>query len=109
MYQETQALAAKYAALSSAEKQTLLLRVIFDLTLECRGVFANSKTPEAVIGRSVNELQNKLASHALAELQMQSRYPDDVLFQILEEIAIAGGVTPLLNAVISRALDFKTD
>jgi hypothetical protein len=103
MHNETQALAAKFAALSSTEKQTFLLRVMFDLTLECRDVFSDPKTPVAVVGRSVNELQNKLASHALAQLQMRSRYPDDVLFQILEETASAGSVTPLLDAAISRA------
>lgn len=92
MKNEIKALSTKYEQLQPTRKAVVLLAAAFNLTIEFRGLHELSDADARKRGGAINEIQHKLLSQALAELAARDRYPDDVLFTILDEIAEAGDV-----------------
>ena len=57
------------------------------------------------MGDAFNELQHKLLSQSLGDSAGRERYPDDVLFTILGEIAEAGSVQGHATSALSSAIE----
>jgi hypothetical protein len=98
-------LAARYASLSSDKKHKFLLTTIFNLTISNRALLCEFNADTASQSRAINELLHKLSSHALATYEARDRYPDDVFFDILTEIASSAEITDAYLAVVLQSLE----
>lgn len=94
----------RYRELESAVKVRCLLAAAFNLTIEYRGLRDRSDNDVRRQGFALNEIQHKLLSQATAQLGHQDRYPDDVFFQILSDLAESGDVQQNLVPAFSTAL-----
>jgi hypothetical protein len=93
-----------FARLSVADQQRFLALIGLDLTIHGRAFLLELQGP--VLVRSLaglNELQHKIASHIAALAGDAPRYPDDILFRILEEVATEYEVTDALQRAIGFA------
>lgn len=87
----------------AAGQQMFLASVAFDLTVAFRGLLLDLDGSELIRALTgVNELQHTLTSQIGALGSGSSRYPDDLLWQILHEKAAIYGLTEALD----RALTF---
>jgi hypothetical protein len=97
-----------FLALSDSQKQIFLAFVSHELTIHGR-YFGHFVTGEqqtrAFIG--LNELQHQISSHVGALGQGCDRYPDDVLWKILEEKAASYGLSAYLKKSIEKARSVK--
>jgi hypothetical protein len=89
---------AWYLELSDEKKQVFLALVSNHLTIHGRFVgltFFGEEQIEAFKG--LNELQHQISGHIVAIGLEKDRYPDDVLWTILEEKATQYQVSPALE------------
>jgi hypothetical protein len=96
-----------YLALKDSDKQVFLALVSNHLTIHGRdsyrylpGTEPKAKAFQAFEG--LNELQHQISGHIAAIGLRHERYPDDVLWKILDEKAAAYGLT----AHLRQSLDF---
>ena len=95
-----------YLALNDSDKQVFLALVSNHLTIHGRdfyryqGIEPKAKAFQAFEG--LNELQHQISGHIAAIGLRHDRYPDDVLWKILDEKAAAYGLT----AHLGQSLDF---
>jgi hypothetical protein len=93
-----------YLKLPDDKKQVFLAIVAHQLTIHARYVvheFSGEQQTAALKG--LNELQHQISSHVAAIGLAAERYPDDVLWDILEEKAVQYQVSPELAQSIQFA------
>lgn len=105
MNNEIKTLSLRFASLHPSRKTTALVTAAFNLTIEFRGLSDLQDGDARKMGEAINEFQHKLLSQALAELAGRARYPDDVLFAILDEVVEAGGVQGYAIAALVSAIE----
>jgi hypothetical protein len=96
---------SRFIQLDPGDRAAVLVAASFNLTLEFRGL---RDVPDDVVrtrADGINELQHKLLSQALSKLSGVVAYPDDVLLDIVFEIATNTGVVDSAIASLSDALD----
>lgn len=98
-----------YLALSDPERLVFLAHLAHDLTLHGR-YFGHFVTGEqqtrAFMG--LNDLNHQISAHIAGIALAHERYPDDVLWKILEEKAAAYGIANHLKSSIERARLHRT-
>ncbi len=78
----------KFASLTLAGKQRFLALVGLDLTIAGRGFILDRRGEDTIAALAgLNELQHKLLGQIAALATDAERYPDDVLWSILHELA----------------------
>jgi hypothetical protein len=93
-----------YLAQSDANKQLFLMLVSYELTIHGRGFGVDLKgTAQVNALLGLNELQHQLSSHIFGIATQQSRYPDDVLWNILHEKAAYYGILANLKHSVKYA------
>lgn len=95
---------SRFLRLESSERITVLVAASFNLTIEFRGL---RDVPDALVrnmASGLNELQHKLLSQALSNLSGAAGYPNDVLLDIVFEIAESNGVLDSAVASLADAL-----
>lgn len=105
MSNDIKALASRFENLQPAQKASGLVTAAFNLTIEFRGLRDLQDGNARKMGEAFNELEHKLLSQALAESAGRARYPDDVLFAILDEIAEQGGIRDHAALAIANAIE----
>jgi hypothetical protein len=92
-----------YLALSDSDKQIFLAFVSTDLTIHGRdfGHFVTGEQQSRGF-MGLNELQHQISGHIAGLGLGRERYPDDVLWKVLEEKAAAYG----LSAHLRKSLEF---
>jgi hypothetical protein len=93
---------SEYEELSSNGKLIFLATASFNLTLELRGLRGAPELLLRSASMGLNEIQHKLTSHLISKLKNVEGYPDDVFFEILQEIAE-------INAVVESTFAALTD
>jgi hypothetical protein len=100
-----------YLALKDSDKQVFLALVSNHLTIHGRDFYRyppetepKAKAIQAFEG--LNELQHQISGHIAAIGLRRDRYPDDVLWKILDEKAAAYGLTAHLRQSLERSRDF---
>ncbi len=92
-----------YLALTDSDKQIFLALVSNQLTIHGRAFSLDLSGPEQTRAFSgLNELQHQISGHIAAIGLRQDRYPDDVLWAILNEKAVWHG----LPAHLKQSFDF---
>jgi len=95
-----------YLELTDSDKQVFLALVSNDLTIHGRDFGLYQAGPEQSKAfsafKGLNELQHQISGHIAAIGLRANRYPDDVLWTILEEKAASYG----LNAHLRHSLEF---
>ncbi|WP_143047793.1 hypothetical protein [Variovorax sp. YR266] len=105
MNNEIKPLSLRFASLPSTQKAAVLVTAAFNLTIEFRGLRDLQDRDARKMGDALNELQHKLLSQALSESVGRARYPDDVLFAILDEIADTNGVQGYAASALVSAIE----
>ena len=93
-----------YLALPNVEKQIFLLSVSWYLTIHGRGFgidLTGAEQTKALLG--LNELHHKISSHVKSIALGDDRYPDDVLWNILNEKALHYGIIAHLKSSFEYA------
>lgn len=89
---------AWYLDLSDEKKQVFLALVANHLTIHGRSVGLEVPgEPEIQAFKGLNELQHQISSHIAAIGIARKRYPDDALWDILQEKATQYQVSPALE------------
>jgi hypothetical protein len=90
--------------LADNERQIFLAQVSYDLTIHGRS-FGLDLTGDVQVRafKGLNELQHQISAHIAHLGEGTARYPEDVLWQILQEKAAAYGISNHLNSSIKRA------
>ena len=95
-----------YLALTDSDKQVFLALVSNHLTIHGRdfGLYPSGAEQSKAFNafKGLNELQHQISGHIAAIGLRHDRYPDDVLWKILDEKAAAYGLT----AHLRQSLDF---
>lgn len=97
-----------YLALNDFDKQVFLALVSNHLTIHGRDFYRYPAVDPKVTAKAfqafegLNELQHQISGHIAAIGLSRDRYPDDVLWKILDEKAAAYGLT----AHLRQSLDF---
>jgi hypothetical protein len=75
---------ARFLALSQTDRELVLLSVLYNLTIAMRDVL-HTQTDSTKIdtAKSVSEINHKVLPFIIASRTGKSRYPDDVLFDIV--------------------------
>ena len=101
-------LKVRYLGMSDPQRLIFLARLSNDLTIHGRGFgldLAGSQQVQAFKG--LNELQHQISQHIAHLGEDSKRYPEDVLWEILQEKAARYGLSAhlkqSLNAVLSRS------
>jgi hypothetical protein len=82
-----------YISLAEPDKQICLSLVSGQLTIHGRSFGLDLKEAEQIKAfKGLNELQHQISGHIAAIGLKQNRYPDDVLWNILNEKAAAFGL-----------------
>jgi hypothetical protein len=94
-----------FLALSVQQKIVFLACISHDLTIHGRG-FAVDLTGEAQVSlfRGLNELQHQISQHIAHLAEASDRYPDDVLWEILQEEAARYSISTYLNQSLDRCI-----
>lgn len=95
---------SRFAQLDPSDRVAVLVTAAFNLTIEFRG---HREAPDAIaraLANGINELQHKLLSQALSKLSGAVGYPDEVLLDIVFEIATSSGVIDSAVASLSDAI-----
>jgi hypothetical protein len=99
-----------FVNIADNERQIFLARLSNELTIHGRdiGLDYTAVTVEQKIRvfKGLNELQHQISQHIANLGDGSARYPDDVLWQILQEKAAAHGLTNHLNSSIKRVRPF---
>jgi hypothetical protein len=99
-----------FITLSPPEQARFLMRLAWELTIVARSYYVpgTEDLTDAAAVRAVNELQHKIASHALAILDDDPRrYPDDVLVQIVfDDVPDRPDLRSLVRTAFARAYQF---
>ena len=87
---EQSQLISTFSKLTSRDKAIALSRITFHLTIAARDIFFCSNYDDSdkvkrAIG--ISEINHRVTSSVISILKDEPRYPDDVLFNILIEIA----------------------
>jgi hypothetical protein len=86
----------RLAALSDGARLKGLVRAAHFVTIGARDTYeigtSGLRKPERL--RAANELLHKLLGIAVALAQGQATYPDDVIVEMIEELAPAAGIDP---------------
>ena len=106
MANEMHALLCRYDHLQLSHQISVLVAAAFNLTLEYRGLRVAPETEVRIRSEAFNEIQHRLLSQALAQLANKDRYPNDVLFAILAELAQAGDVQASVIVALSNAVEY---
>ena len=92
-----------YLALADADKQIFLCFVSHQLTVHGRAFGLDLTGAEQIRAfQGLNELQHQISGHVAAIGLKRDRYPDDVLWNILNEKAASYG----LLAHLQQSLDY---
>jgi hypothetical protein len=101
-------LKVRYLAMSDRQRLLFLARLSYELTIHGRAFgldLAGNEQVEAYKG--LNELQHQISQHIAHLGEDSKRYPEDVLWEILDETAarygLAAHLKQSLNAVLSRS------
>ena len=101
----THSLVEIYLKSPSLKKQAILLGIIYFLTIEYRGVSIDLNNENMSILRAFNEIQHKVSSQAISEMHSRPRYPDNIFFQILFEIASYNNIDSILARVLDEIIE----
>lgn len=94
----------QFLSLTNARKQVFLARVGLALTIAGRAFVLDRHGEQAVAALAgLNELQHKIMSHISALGTDSERYPDDVLWNILDETAAIHRIGEALDRAIAFA------
>jgi hypothetical protein len=97
-----------FIALTDSDKQIFLAFVSNQLTIDGRGVglyLSGERQIQAFKG--LNELQHQISGHIAGLGLGRDRYPDDVLWKILDEKATAYGIRAQLHKSLESARSAK--
>jgi hypothetical protein len=87
-----------FLALSDQQKIIFLARLSNDLTICGRDVWLYFKGEAQIAAfKGLNELQHQLSQHIAHLAEASERYPDDVLWEILQEKAMHYRISTCLN------------
>jgi hypothetical protein len=93
-----------FLTLTDSEKQIYLAFVSHDLTLHGRGFGLYLSGEEQSRGfKGLNELQHQLSGHIAGLGLGRDRYPDDVLWKMLNEQAASYGIGAHLQKSLEKA------
>lgn len=96
---------SRFTRLERSHRIAVLVAASFNLTIEFRGLREMADAMVRTQANGINELQHKLLSQALADLSEVIGYPNDVLMDIVCEIAKKTGVLEAAVASLADALD----
>jgi hypothetical protein len=92
-----------FLVLPDSDKQIFLSFVSYQLTIHGRSFGLDlTGTDQINAFKGLNELQHQISSHVAAIGLMQERYPDEVLWNILDEKAAYYGIL----AHLKQSLDY---
>jgi hypothetical protein len=83
---------SRFIQLDTRDQIAALVSASFNLTIEFRGLCDAPDDSVRALANGINELQHKLLSQALSKLSGVAGYPDDVLLDIVFEMATNSGV-----------------
>ena len=94
-----------YNTLSENERIYFLSSLMYELTIIARNFYLEDKVDNSSnFFQTINELQHKISSHIRHLLKKEDkRYPDDVLFKILFQIAGDYGYMTIFKYTINCA------
>ena len=93
-----------YLGLSDSKKQLFLGLVSSNLTIHGRSIGLELSGEQQIKAfRGLNELQHQISGHIVAIGLERDRYPDDVLWAIIEEKAPQYQVSPALEESLQVA------
>jgi hypothetical protein len=95
----------RYERLDREGRVRFLLSAAFNLTIEVRGLAELPDDLSRGMYYAANELQHKLLAHTLNEQMSRERYPNDVLFTVLSEVAARGNISNHWSAALLAAID----
>jgi hypothetical protein len=96
---------SRFTRLERSHRIAVLVAASFNLTIESRGLREVTDVTARTLATGLNEVQHKFLSQALAELSGTTSYPDDVLMDIICEVAQKVGVLDATVASLEDALD----
>lgn len=95
---------AEFVRLDSPGRIAVLIATSYNLTIEFRGL---REVPDAMVralANGLNELQHKFLSQALSDLSGRIGYPNDVLLDIIFEVAENNGILDSAIAWLADAI-----
>ena len=93
-----------YLALRDSDKLVFLALVSGELTIHGRGIGFYESGEQLIRGfKGLNELQHQISGHIVGIALGHDRYPDDVLWKILDEKASAHGLSSHLKHSLEAA------
>lgn len=95
----------QFRLLSSQQQRLVLTTFAFDLTIESRALWELPGQRAIAMAKALNEIQHKLLSQILTCDKSVIKYPPEVLFEILNEIASAAGIPHLVENLFARAME----
>ena len=73
-----------FLSLNQVEKELVLLNLMFNITIAIRDFFqGKNDAAKASAGYTASEINHKALAFIIASLSNQSRYPDDVIIDIV--------------------------
>jgi len=104
MTKEFDSIRSRFHQLAGNNRVSVLVTASFNLTIEFRGLRDVPDGQLRVPANGINELQHKLLSQALSGMSGVGGYPDDVLLNIVEEIATENDVLESVVASLADAI-----
>ena len=109
MSQIERSLTKRLLALPPSHHQVVLARLLFRLTISARDLFEDGSDSQWRVARGLNEIFHQTAGQLLARIEGdQSRYPREVFWQILMEIAASIEVSEEILASIEWSIELDS-